>query len=320
MLSSTPCNEIEIKTSPMLVDFNAIYTKPDLYQTMKILTLLKSNHLIYVYKKQTSKNTLISFFFTTVTYKRPRKITKFQLVKPETFVTMILKEILKIKQTYGEKNELMILHRFSWMIGMTCCCIAFVGLMALAIKKISSTKSVQPINIPSISAELTENIQAIHSSRRDEQQNTFELQVVESHSRIINVAPIHLEEQIFGSLDDIDTIQQSNLSIEFNEFNSIGVENPGSEETPRAPNQMLCFNNQKFNPSLISFPVLTFLCVIFLIVFPIYVWHIHLGNYFENHALKAHIFYSYTIVLPTVYFILNPKHLTKATKLIFYGL
>ena len=41
------------------------------------------------------------------------------------------------------------------------------------------------------------------------------------------MAPIHLEEQIFESLDDIDTMQPINLPIERNEFNSIGVENPG---------------------------------------------------------------------------------------------
>ena len=158
------------------------------------------------------------------------------------------------------------------MIGITCCCIAFVGLIAIAIKKISLKKSVQPINIPSISARLMENIQAIHSSRCDEQQNTFELQAVQSHSRIINVAPIHLEEQIFESLDDIDTMQPINLPIERNEFNSIGVENPGLEETPEVPNQTLCFNNQNFNPSLICFPLLTFMCVMFLILFPIYIW------------------------------------------------
>ena len=210
----------------------------------------------------------------------------------------------------------MISYRFSWMLGITCYCISFVGLMAIAIKKISSTKSVQPINIPSISAELMENTQATHSSRRDEQQNTFELQAVQSHSRIINVAPIHLEEQILESSDNVDRIQPMNLPIDRNEFNSISVQNPGSEETPEAPNQQLCFNNQKFNPSLISFPVLTFMCVIFFIVFPIYIWHIRLGN----QILKAHIFYSSTVVLPIIYFILNPKHLTKATKLLFYGL
>ena len=192
--------------------------------------------------------------------------------------------------------------------------------MAIAIKKISLKKSVQPINIPSISARLMENTQAIHSSRSDEQQNTFELQTVQSHSRIINVAPIHLEEQILESLDNIDVVQPMNLPIEPNEFNSIVVENPGSEETPEAPNQMLCLNNQKFNPNLISFPVLTFLCVIILILFPIYVWHIRFANDFENPILKTHIFYSSTIVLPTVYFIVNPKHLTKATKLLFEGL
>ena len=161
----------------------------------------------------------------------------------------------------------------------------------------------------------------IHTSRIDEPQDTFELQAVQSHSRIIHVAPIHLEEQILESLDNIDVVQPMNLPIEPNEFNSIVVENPGSEETPEAPNQMLCLNNQKFNPNLISFPVLTFLCVIFLTLFPIYVWHTYrFTNDFENHILKTHIFYSCTIVLPTVYFIVNPKHLTKATKLLFEGL
>ena len=206
------------------------------------------------------------------------------------------------------------------MIGITCCCSAFVGLIAIAIKKISLKKSVQPINITSISAQLTENIQAIHSSRSDEQQNTFELQEVQSHSRIINVAPIHLEEQIFESLDNIDMIQPNNMPIECNEFISIAVENPGSEKTPEAPNQTLCLNNQKLNPNLISFSVLTFLCVIFLILFPIYIWHIRLVNDLGYHILKTHIFYSSTILLPTVYFILNPKHLTKATILLFEGL
>ena len=210
------------------------------------------------------------------------------------------------------------------MIIITCCCIAFVGLMAIAIKKISLRKSVQPIDIPSISAKLTESIQGIHSSRSDEQQNTFKLEAVQSHSRIINVAPIHLEEQIIESLDNIDMSQPMSLN-EFvrNEFNSIVVENPGSEETPEAPNpiRMLRLNTQKFNPSLISFPVLTFLCVIFLILFPIYVWHIPSANDFENHVPKTHIISCVvTIVLPTVYFILNPKHLTKATKLLFEGL
>ena len=80
--------------------------------------------------------------------------------------------------------------------------------MAIAIKKISLNKSVQPINVQSISARLTENIQAIQSSRNEEQQNTFELQTVQSHSRIINVAAIHSEEQMIESIDDIDTNSQ----------------------------------------------------------------------------------------------------------------
>jgi hypothetical protein len=192
--------------------------------------------------------------------------------------------------------------------------------MAIAIMKIYSKKSVQPVNISSISARLTQNIQAIHSSRSDEQQNIFALQALQSHSRIINVAPINLEEQIIESLDNIDTIQPRNLPIECNEFNSIGVENPGSEETPESPNQTLCFNNQKFNPSLISFPVLMFLCVIAFIILPIYGWHTHFANDYEHLILIIHFDNSSTIILPIVYFTLNPKHLTKATQLLFEGL
>ena len=200
---------------------------------------------------------------------------------------------------------------------MTCCCITFVGLMAIAIKKIYSKNSVQPVNIPSISARITENIQAIHSSRNDEQQNTFELQAVQSHSGIINVAPIHFDEQLIDSLDNTDTIQPMNLPIEHNEFDRFDVENQGLEETPEAPNQTLCFNNQKFNPNLASFAMLIFLFGIAFIVLPTYRWHFHFANNFENLILKTHILFSSTIVLPTFYFILNPKHLTKATKLLF---
>ena len=211
------------------------------------------------------------------------------------------------------------------MIAMTCFCITFAGLMAIAIKKISSKNSVKPINIPSISSRLSESIQAIHTSRRDEQQNTFELQAFQSHSRIINVAPILSDEQIFESLDNIDTIQPMNLPIERNEFNRFDVENRGSEETLEASNQTLCLNNQKFNPNLASFAVLTLLFVIACIVIPIYGWHVHFSKDCENiilrnRILKIHIFYSSTIVLPTFYFILNPKHLTKAKILLFEGL
>ena len=197
---------------------------------------------------------------------------------------------------------------------MTCSCITFVGLIAITIMKRFSKNSVQPINISLISALQKDNIQAIHSSKSDERQNTCELQAVHSHSRIINVAPILSEEQIFESLDNID------LPIECIELNSIGVEIPGSEIAPEAPRQTLCLNNQKFNLNLISFPVLTFLFVVFLILVPIYLWHFRFANDFENHILKAHIFYCSTLVLPTVYFILNPEHLKKATILLFEGL
>ena len=211
-------------------------------------------------------------------------------------------------------------YRFSWMIAMTCFCITFVGLITIAIKKISSKNSVKPINIPSISSRLSESIQAIHTSRIDEPQDTFELQAVQSRSEIIHVAPIHMEEQSFESLENIGAIQPINMPIKCNEFISIGVENPKSEETLEAPNQILCLNNQKFNPNLISLYGLTLLFVISFISYCIFVWQIRLASELENVILKIHIIYCMPIALPIVYFILNPKHLTKATKLLFEGL
>ena len=202
---------------------------------------------------------------------------------------------------------------------MTCCCITVFGLTKIAIKKISSKNSVQPTNITSISAELTESNRAVNSCRSDEPLNTFELQTVLSHLPIINVAPIHFEEQSFESLDIIGTIQQTSLPLEHNEFNNIDIENPESEETPDIPVQLLCFNNQKFNPNLISFAGLTFLFVITFIVGPIFFWHIRFANDLENLILKTHIYLSLPIALPIVYFIRNPQHLTTAMTILHSG-
>ena len=77
---------------------------------------------------------------------------------------------------------------------MICGCITFVGLINIVIKKISYKKSVLPINVPTISAQITERIPARHRNN-EEQQETFELKPVQSYSQIIHVAPIHLEEQ-----------------------------------------------------------------------------------------------------------------------------
>ena len=194
---------------------------------------------------------------------------------------------------------------------MTCGCITFLGLANIAVKKISSKNTIQPIKVSSISAELTERIQEVNSHRSHEPQNTFELQSVQSHLPIINVAPIHLEEQ---SLENIGAIQTINLPLE-----RIDVENPRSEGTPDIPPQLPCFNNQKYNTNLISFVGLMFLFVITFIVGPTFFWHIHFANNVENVILKAHIFFSLHIALPTVYFIRNPKHLKIAVRILHSG-
>ena len=78
---------------------------------------------------------------------------------------------------------------------------------------------------------MTESISAIQFD--NEEQDTFELQ---SHSQIINVAPIHLEEESVESLKN-NNIQTLNLPIENNEPNSVDVGNSESEETSEIHNQ-----------------------------------------------------------------------------------
>ena len=196
---------------------------------------------------------------------------------------------------------------------LTCGCITFVGLIKIAIKKISYKKSVQPINVPTISAQVAGSILAIQSDEHGE----FELQ---SHSRIINVAPIHLEEESVESLENINIIQLLNMPmpIENNDPNSIDVENPESEETPEMPDQVvLCFNNHKFNPNMISSTGLTFLFVIIFIVGPFFIWNLSFSDDYDSWVFKSHIYYCLPMALPIGYFIVNPKHLIPALKIVF---
>ena len=196
---------------------------------------------------------------------------------------------------------------------LTCGCITFVGLIKIAIKKISYKKSVQPINVPTISAQMTESFRAIQSS--EEEQDEFELQ---SHSRIINVAPIHLEEESVESFENINMIQPLNVPIENNEPDSIDVENPESEENPEISDPvLLCFNNRKFNPNLISSAGLALLFVILFIVCPSFLWNLRFADDFESFVFQTHIYYCLPIALPIVYFIVNPKHLIPALKIVF---
>ena len=183
---------------------------------------------------------------------------------------------------------------------LTCVCITFVGLIKIAIKKISYKKSVQPINVPTISAQVAGSILAIQSN--EEEQDEFELQ---SHSRIIIVAPLHLEEESVESLEN-------------NEPNRIDVENPESEETPEMPDQVvLFFNNRKFNQSLINSTGLTLLFVTILIVGSFSIWNLRFADDFESLVFKTHIYYCLPIALPIGYFMVNPKHLIPALKIVF---
>ena len=178
---------------------------------------------------------------------------------------------------------------------MTCGSIIFVGLINIAIRKMSYKKSVQPINIPTISGQITEVIPA-RSWNNEQQQETFELQPVQSHSRIIHVAPIHSEEQSVDSLDNSDTIEPIGI------LQSI-ADNQESQDTPEVPGQTLCFNNSKLNPNLIGSAGLTLLVVIILIVLHFFVEQIRFADDYESFVLKTHLYYCFPIALPTIYFI-----------------
>ena len=200
--------------------------------------------------------------------------------------------------------------RITLFVFVFCGSITFVGLIKIAIKKISYNKSVQPINVPTISAQV---IPAILSNLVE--QDEFELQ---SHSRIINVDPIHLEEESVESLENINMPQPLNVPIENNEPHSIDVENPESEENPEISGQvLLCFNNRKFNPNLISSAGLALLFVILFIICPYFLWNLRFADDFESFVFQTHIYYCLPIALPIVYFIVNPKHLTPALKIVF---
>ena len=215
-----------------------------------------------------------------------------------------------------EKNNILYFFRITGFVQLfilTCGCITFIGLIQIAIKKISYKKSVQPINVPTISAQMTESFRAIQSS--EEEQDEFELQ---SHSQIINVAPIHLEEESVESLENINMIQPLNVPIENNEQDSIDVENPESEENLEISDPvLLCFNNRKFNPNLISSAGLALLFVILFIVCPSFLWNLRFADDFESFVFQTHIYYCLPIALPIVYFIVNPKHLIPALKIVF---
>jgi ribosomal protein S10 len=221
---------------------------------------------------------------------------------------------ISVPNVNGKKIIILFIYfRITELFMLTCGCIAFVGLIKIAIKKISYKKSVQPINVPTISAQVTESLPAIQSN--EEEQDEFELQ---SNSRIINVAPIHLEEESVESLENIDMIQSLNVPIEINETNSIDVENPESEETPEMLDQdVLYFNNRKFNPNLISSTGLTFIFMIIFIVGSFFSWNLRFADDFEIFVFKTHIYYCLPIALPIGYFIVNPKHLISALKIVF---
>ena len=177
----------------------------------------------------------------------------------------------------------------------------------IVIKKISYRKSVLPINVPTISAQIAERFPTRCSRNNEQQQETFELQPVQSHSRTIHVAPIHSEEQSVESLENSDTIQPIGVF----EFIDSGID---SGLTPVVPVQNFCLNNIKFNPDLIGSAGLTILVVIILIVFHFFVGQIVFADDYETFVLLQHLYYCFPIALPTIYFVVNPKHLITALR------
>ena len=149
---------------------------------------------------------------------------------------------------------------------------------------------------------MTGCIPAIQPNKED--QDEFELQ---SHSQIINVDPI--QEESVGSLENI----HMNLPIENNQLNIVDVENLESEQTT----EILYFNNRTFNPNLISSAGLALLFVIIFILLPSAILVLRSTDDLESFVFKTHIYFCFPTLLPIGYFILNPKHLIPALKILF---
>ena len=196
--------------------------------------------------------------------------------------------------------------RFTWVFLIICCCIVIINSILIIYKKVTSRRPVHPIPHPNTLqlSQVPHNLNEGHQSN-DHLQETLELQPIPSISRIINVAPINVEN---NEVPTNESDQKIEVPYDPTNFPSNPVPIPPST-------QVLCLNNNKYNRNLISFTGSIILTVTIITAVFFITWNIHVTG-----DMKRVIFSWYmanfwlSVGLPTLYFVLNPSHLIIAVQ------
>ena len=178
------------------------------------------------------------------------------------------------------------------------------------------------VQVSSLQSNISENMQ--HDTQLRE---TFELQPINSGSRIINVAPINVENRELqlnvNNFQPNDQVQTNNSPIGPENTIRLQPSNPVIMLTLQnsVSNQMIppmplsAINTNKYNKNLISLTGSIFLLVTLVSVGFICSWNLHNSNDVSTFVFLWYVLdCCFSVGLPTLYFILNPKHLIIAVQ------
>ena len=178
------------------------------------------------------------------------------------------------------------------------------------------------VQVSSHQNNISENMQ--HDTQIRE---TFELQPILSSSRIINVAPINVENRELqlnvNNFQPNDQVQTNNSPIGPENTIRLQPSNPVIMLTLQnsVSNQMIppmplsAFNTNKYNKNLISLTGSIFLLVTLVSVGFICSWNLHNANDVSTFVFLWYVLdCCFSVGLPTLYFISNPKHLIIAVQ------
>ena len=152
----------------------------------------------------------------------------------------------------------------------------------------------------------------------DDTQEVLELQPIPSISRLIQVEPINPE---------INEIQTNQSDIEAREPPFHSTNSNRNQVSIQPMSQLSCFNNKKYNKSLIGFSgsIIMSITIIAIVLFITWKYDtrkdivsvfVHSKN--SKYLSQVHSYYLISfclyVGLPTLYFIFHPKHFIIAVK------
>ena len=124
----------------------------------------------------------------------------------------------------------------------------------------------------------------------------------ENISRMINVAPINV---VSYSISDPQTIQVSNEAS--------GCLN--NQVPMQPPTNLLCLNTNRYNRNMIGYTGSMILSITISILAFFVAWNLHVTHDMNSFVISWYILnFCFSIGLPALYFILNPRHLKIAVQ------